>query len=115
MQAKFFTAPYCSICKEIIQEVKDLCKKQGIKLEIIDVKADTATANRYGIVFLPTLILFDQQGKETNRLDNKNGILNDLQPKVEPEAKNNENKISIGEALAVAGLIAAIIITYKKL
>jgi thioredoxin 1 len=63
-----FGAEWCQPCRQldpILREIAD--EWQGrLRLATLDIDANTATTMRYGVMGVPTLILF-QQGQEIDR------------------------------------------------
>lgn len=59
----------CSACKRMAPIIEDLkTQLQGkVTIRFIDVFADPAQADRYGIQAIPTQVFYDAQGKEVAR------------------------------------------------
>jgi thioredoxin 2 len=64
-----FWAPWCGPCKWVAPTVDQLAEERAGKLKVVrvDVDAAPATANRYGIQSIPTLMTV-RDGKEVDRL-----------------------------------------------
>lgn len=61
MKALFFTAKYCGACREMYPIIKQL-QEEGYDITIIDIQKNKATAKKYNITSLPTIVVL--QGKE---------------------------------------------------
>jgi thioredoxin 1 len=53
-----FTAPWCGPCRTIVPALEELAEEAGIQLVSIDIDENPATAARYSVLSLPTVILF---------------------------------------------------------
>ena len=53
-----FTAPWCGPCRAIVPALEQLAEESGIELVSIDIDENPATAARYSVLSLPTVILF---------------------------------------------------------
>ena len=53
-----FTAPWCGPCRTIEPVLEELAREGGVVLVSLDVDQNPATATRYGVLSLPTVILF---------------------------------------------------------
>jgi thioredoxin 1 len=64
-----FWAEWCGPCKMIAPVLKEMAVEQGDKLKIVklDVDGNMATARRFGVSSIPTLILF-KEGKAVQRV-----------------------------------------------
>ncbi|MCX6356090.1 MAG: thioredoxin [Candidatus Aureabacteria bacterium] len=64
-----FWAPWCGPCSMIAPVVEQISQKYQGKLKVCKVNVDEcpATASSYGIMSIPTLILF-KQGKDVQRI-----------------------------------------------
>jgi thioredoxin 1 len=77
-----FTANWCGPCKQLAPVLDELSVEQADRLQIakIDVDENPLTTNRYGVMSMPTLILF-RDGEPTLRLVGARGkhhLLEDL-------------------------------------
>jgi len=61
MKALFFTAKYCSGCREMYPIIEQL-QKEGYDITIIDIQKNKAIAEKYHITELPTTVVL--QGQE---------------------------------------------------
>lgn len=66
-----FSADWCRTCQALDPVLDELAEEYGGRLQIakIDVERDPATAIRYGVKSIPTLVLF-LNGVEVNRMAN---------------------------------------------
>ncbi len=53
-----FTAPWCGPCRAIAPALEELARESEIDLVSVDVDVNPATAARYSVLSLPTVILF---------------------------------------------------------
>src|SRR5580765_2897011 len=53
-----FTAPWCGPCAAIAPALEELAREAGVALVSLDVDENPETAARYGVLSLPTVILF---------------------------------------------------------
>jgi thioredoxin len=53
-----FTAPWCAPCHAIAPTLEELARESGLGLVSVDVDENPATAARYSVLSLPTVILF---------------------------------------------------------
>jgi thioredoxin 1 len=61
-----FTAPWCGPCAAIAPGLEELAQESGVALVSLDVDESPETAARYGVLSLPTVILFaDGEPRET--------------------------------------------------
>lgn len=64
-----FGADYCPPCQTmapVIKELKELYKGKAAVV-YLDIKKDKASAKRFRVRAIPTLIMFDREGKEVGR------------------------------------------------
>ncbi|HVM69495.1 MAG TPA: thioredoxin family protein [Gaiellaceae bacterium] len=54
-----FWAPWCRPCEAIEPLLVELCAKAGVPLVRLDVDAHLGVPSRYGVLSLPTVILFE--------------------------------------------------------
>jgi thioredoxin 1 len=85
-----FWAEWCGPCKMIGPILKELASEQGDKLKIakLDVDANMATARRFGVSSIPTLILF-KEGQAVQRVVGytpKDRLMKTLAPHLEVTA-----------------------------
>ena len=53
-----FTAPWCGPCRAIAPALEEFARESEIDLVSVDVDVNPATAARYSVLSLPTVILF---------------------------------------------------------
>jgi thioredoxin 1 len=53
-----FTAPWCAPCRAIAPALEELAAESGVDLVSLDVDENPETAARFGVLSLPTVILF---------------------------------------------------------
>ena len=53
-----FTAPWCAPCRTIAPALEELAAESGVDLVSLDVDENPETAARFGVLSLPTVILF---------------------------------------------------------
>ena len=53
-----FTAPWCAPCRTIAPALEELASEAGVDLVALDVDENPETAARFGVLSLPTVILF---------------------------------------------------------
>ena len=63
----FFSAPWCSACKQIEPKV-DILISEGVRVNKVNCDYDAVMTERYKIKSIPTLILTDMQGNEIKRM-----------------------------------------------
>jgi thioredoxin-like negative regulator of GroEL len=63
--AKYFSATWCGPCKAFRPIVEEL-KSEGYNIDIIDIDAQTALAEAYGVRSVPTTVI-EQNGNEVER------------------------------------------------
>ncbi|HEX9016489.1 MAG TPA: thioredoxin [Chloroflexota bacterium] len=85
-----FWAEWCGPCKMIAPILKELATEQDGKLKIakLDVDGNMATARRFGVSSIPTLILF-KEGKAVQRVVGytpKDRLIKTLAPHIEVTA-----------------------------
>jgi thioredoxin len=66
-----FSANWCRTCQALDPVLDELAEEYGGRLQVarIDIERDPATALRYGVRSIPTLVLF-AEGVEVNRVVN---------------------------------------------
>lgn len=79
-----FWAPWCGYCTKLLPVLDELAAETGGKLKIVKVNVDEQRelAQRYGVMSLPTLLLF-KQGEEADKWTGfmpKADLLAKLQP-----------------------------------
>ncbi len=64
-----FWAEWCGPCKMVAPVVKDIAKEYGDQVKVCKLNVDEAqsTASNYGVMSIPTLILFEN-GKEKDKV-----------------------------------------------
>ncbi len=70
MKYLYFSAPWCTPCKQLAPNMKLVAEK--ITVEKIIVDTDTETPKMYGIRNIPTVILIDDNGTELERFSGVN-------------------------------------------
>lgn len=85
-----FWAEWCGPCKMIAPILKDVAEEQNGKLKVakLDVDGNMATARRFGVSSIPTLILF-KDGKAVQRVVGytpKDRLMKTLAPHLEVTA-----------------------------
>ncbi|NLI82134.1 MAG: thioredoxin [Deltaproteobacteria bacterium] len=65
----FFWATWCGYCRSLMPVIGELAKKYAGRIKFVRLQTDTnqATASRYDVLSLPTLLLF-KNGRQVNRL-----------------------------------------------
>jgi thioredoxin len=53
-----FTAPWCGPCRAIVPALEELAREAELDLVSVDVDENPATAARFSVLSLPTVILF---------------------------------------------------------
>lgn len=68
-QLLYFGASWCSACKKLKPIVDAEAPAKGYKIEYLDMDEDDGAffADKYKVRSLPTLIVLDENGKETKR------------------------------------------------
>ncbi len=84
-----FWADWCGPCKMIAPHVEEIAQMMGDKLKVgkLDVDANQDTAMQYGVMGIPTLILY-KNGKPIERITGympKERLLSRISPHVEQE------------------------------
>lgn len=85
-----FWAEWCGPCKLIAPVVKEIAAEQSGKLKVakLDVDSNMATARRFGVSSIPTLLLF-KEGKPVDRIVGftpKDRLIKRLEPHFEVTA-----------------------------
>jgi thioredoxin 1 len=64
-----FWAPWCGPCKMIAPVLEEIAKEKdgALKVAKLDVDDNPETAQKFGVMSIPTLLLF-KDGREVNRL-----------------------------------------------
>ena len=64
-----FWAPWCGPCKMIAPVLEEIAKEKdgALKIAKLDVDDNPETAQKFGVMSIPTLLLF-KDGREVNRL-----------------------------------------------
>ncbi len=78
-----FWATWCGPCRALAPTIDAIAEEKGDKLKIakLDVDANQQSAIRYGVMSIPTLILF-KNGQEVNRLignQRKDALLREIE------------------------------------
>ena len=61
-----FTAPWCAPCRAIEPVLEELAVEADVDLVSVDIDENPATAARFGVLSLPTVILFaDGEARQT--------------------------------------------------
>ena len=60
-----FTAPWCAPCRAIAPALEELAEESGVDLVSLDVDDNPETAARFGVLSLPTVILFESGEQRT--------------------------------------------------
>lgn len=79
-----FWAEWCAPCRAIAPMVEEIATEYASQLKVVkmDIGIHSATATRYGVMQIPTLILF-AQGQPVERVtgaQSKNNLLKRLKP-----------------------------------
>ena len=85
-----FWAEWCGPCKMIAPVLKEVAEEQAGKLKVakLDVDSNMATARKFGVSSIPTLILF-KDGKAVQRVvgyNPKERLMKTLEPHLEVSA-----------------------------
>ena len=70
MKAVLFTAPWCSFCNRL----KPHIKKYDIEYLDVDVPENMAKLKKFGLQTIPTLVVYDEDGKAGEPLVNPTPI-----------------------------------------
>lgn len=64
-----FWAPWCGYCQRLLPIVDELAAENGDKIKVVKINVDEnrAVAQKYGVMSLPTLVLF-KNGEQTEKL-----------------------------------------------
>ena len=61
-----FTAPWCGPCRAIAPALEELARETDVEVVSVDIDQNPATAARYSVLSLPTVILFaDGEPRQT--------------------------------------------------
>lgn len=86
----FFTAPYCSVCREIKSDVYATAAAAGVP--VVEVNTSTsegrAEGDRYGVWMLPVVIVLSDDGTTKYKGEKKEDILRDLPKALGQPGKN---------------------------
>lgn len=78
-----FSATWCGPCRMIAPEVHKLAEKYdgAVKFQFVDIDRQQDLAMKYGVEAVPTFVILDPDGKETNRIVGANveGLVNAIE------------------------------------
>jgi len=68
MRVEFFSAYYCSACRGVKPNVISACNDAKVPIEIVDAELNEDYCIKINISTLPTIIIFDDEGNELDRV-----------------------------------------------
>ncbi len=73
----YFSAPWCSPCKQLGPKIDQL-QSEGIAVKKINCDYDVTLVQKYNVRNVPTLVLTDMQGNEIKRMSGGGKTLQEL-------------------------------------